>query len=194
MTADQAAPSVDSDDALIARVRAGDTRAFDELVTRYRDYVYNIVQGIVGRSEEARDITQDVFLQVHRSLHTFRRGARFATWLYRIAVNRAVDAARSRHRWSWLSLDDSRRAAEDSEGAPDAGIEQVDERGMVQRIMMEIPPRHRDVLVLRYYQDLTIEEIAAVLGCSEQAAKVRLHRARQQFRAKYEALYGKQEH
>src|SRR5215470_999733 len=85
----------DADGSLIARFVAGDRHAFDSLFFKYQDYVYNVVHGIVGKPEEARDVTQEVFVQVYRSLPRFRHGSRFATWLYRIAINRAVDAARA---------------------------------------------------------------------------------------------------
>src|SRR5689334_11115775 len=88
-----AAQTGDIDDALIARFLGGDRSAFDSLFEKYQDYVYNIVHGIIGKQEEAHDVTQEVFVQVYKALPNFRRGSRFATWLYRIAVNRAVDAA-----------------------------------------------------------------------------------------------------
>src|ERR1051326_8709882 len=72
----------DDDGGLVARFLRGDHAAFDTLFLKYQDYVYNIVYGIVGSAEEARDLTQEVFLQVYRSLPKFRQGARFATWLY----------------------------------------------------------------------------------------------------------------
>src|ERR1051326_2556959 len=98
--------TTDDDGSLVARFLRGDVAAFDSLFSKYQDYVYNIIYGIVGNVEEARDLTQDVFLQVYRSLPRFRQGARFATWLYRIAVNRAVDAARGARRWRFLPIYD----------------------------------------------------------------------------------------
>src|SRR5215831_18175260 len=86
--------TTDEDGGLVARFLRGDAAAFDALFLKYQDYVYNIVYGIVGSAEETRDLTQEVFVQVYRSLPRFRHGSRFATWLYRIAANRAVDAAR----------------------------------------------------------------------------------------------------
>ena len=72
--------AADADGDLIARFLAGDRSAFDALFIKYQDYVYNIVYGIVGQPDEARDISQEVFVQVYRSLGSFRRGSRFATW------------------------------------------------------------------------------------------------------------------
>ena len=182
--------TTDDDGELVARFLRGETAAFDSLFAKYQDYVYHIVFGIVGSAEEARDLTQDVFVQVYRSLPQFRGGARFATWLYRIAANRAVDAARGSRRWRFLPLLDApglmeRRADADQE--PEAQFEQRMEREDIQQILMQCPVGHRQILALRYYQDLSLEEIADVLECSLSAAKVRLHRARIVFKNCYVA-------
>ncbi len=85
---------IDTDASLVERFLGGDTTAFDALFDKYQSYVYRIVYGILGNAAEAQDVTQDVFVQVYRSFHQFNRTARFATWLYRIAVNRSVDRTR----------------------------------------------------------------------------------------------------
>jgi RNA polymerase sigma-70 factor (ECF subfamily) len=183
----------DDDSGLVARFLRGDGAAFDTLFVKYQDYVYNILFGIVGNQEEARDLTQEVFLQVYRSLPKFRYGARFATWLYRIAVNRGVDAARGSRRWRFLPiLDEPTFAlqAADTDLQPESVFERKMERETVQGVLMRCPVAHREALVLRYFQDLSVEEIAEVLGCSVAAAKVRLHRARKVFKDNYMALHG----
>jgi RNA polymerase sigma-70 factor, ECF subfamily len=183
----------DDDSGLVARFLRGDGAAFDALFVKYQDYVYNIVFGIVGSQEEARDITQEVFLQVFRSLPKFRHGARFATWLYRIAVNRGVDAARGSRRWRFLPILDEPAFAltpDEAHLQPESVFERKMERETVQGVLMRCPVAHREALVLRYFQDLSIEEIAEVLACSVAAAKVRLHRARKVFKDHYTALHG----
>ncbi len=190
MSGERTAATGDVDGALIARFLAGDAGAFDVLFARHQDFVYNIVFGIIGRAEEARDVTQEVFLQVYRSLGSFRRGSRFATWLYRVAVNRAVDAARASRTWRWLPFNEALSSTPDPSSNPEQTVAQEGEREAVQSVLMQVPVQHRDVLVLRYYQDLSIEDIAEVLGCSVSAAKVRLFRARQHFKERYVATYG----
>jgi len=185
--------TIDDDCRFVDRFIRGDTTAFDALFAKYQDYVYNIVYGIVGSAEEARDLSQEVFVQVYRSLPKFRKGARFATWLYRIAVNRAVDAARGSRRWRFLPILDvpsiMDRAA-DCENEPEKVFIRGEERDAIQRVLMKCPLNHRDVLVLRYYRGLSIEEIAETLACSVSAAKVRLHRARRVFKDFYVAAPG----
>jgi len=183
----------DDDSGLVARFLRGDGAAFDTLFVKYQDYVYNILFGIVGSQEEARDLTQEVFLQVYRSLPKFRYGARFATWLYRIAVNRGVDAARGSRRWRFLPILDEPAFAltpADTDLQPESVFERKMERETIQTVLMRCPVAHREALVLRYFQDLSVEEIAEVLGCSIAAAKVRLHRARKVFKDHFMALHG----
>jgi RNA polymerase sigma-70 factor (ECF subfamily) len=142
--------AVDADDALIARFLAGHHSAFDALFARYSDYVYNIVYGIVGSQDDARDVTQEVFVQVYRSLPGFRRGSRFATWLYRIAVNRAVDCARSAKSRKWLPLLETLKATPDPDANPSLSALKGSERDASQGLLMSVPIQHREVLVLKY--------------------------------------------
>jgi RNA polymerase sigma-70 factor (ECF subfamily) len=183
----------DDDGLLVARFLRGDVSGFDALFLKYQDYVYNIIYGIVGSGEESRDLTQEVFVQVYRSLPRFRQGARFATWLYRIAVNRAVDAARGARRWRFLPILDepslSHRAA-DPETEPESVFARGQEREDVQKVLLRCPLSHRDILVLRYYRGLSLDEIAETLGCTLAAAKVRLYRARHVFKDNYIATHG----
>lgn len=189
---ERATATGDVDGSLIARFLAGDKSAFDSLFIKYQDYVYNIVYGIIGKPDEAHDVTSEVFVQVYRSLGSFRRGSRFATWLYRVAVNRAVDSARSAMGRRWLPFDETLRATPDPADNPAQALSKRADQDAVQKVLMQVPVQHRDVLVLRYYQDLSIEEISEVLGCSVAAAKVRLHRARLHFKEKYVATFGQE--
>src|SRR5579871_309604 len=185
--------TTDDDGSLIARFMRGDTAAFDSLFSKYQEYVYNIIYGIVGNVEESRDLAQEVFLQVYRALPRFRQGSRFATWLYRIAVNRAVDAARGARRWRLLPLLEEPSLANQvaaPEEEPQSVIERQEARSAVQQVLMRCPLAHRQVLALRYYRGLSLEEIAETLGCSVTAAKVRLHRARGVFKDHYLAVMG----
>jgi RNA polymerase sigma-70 factor (ECF subfamily) len=188
--------ATDDDSRLVARFLRGDAAAFDALFRKYQDYVYHILYGVVGSPEEARDLTQDVFVQVYRSLPKFRHGARFATWLYRIAVNRALDAARSSRRWRFLPIPEEfvlGAHAAVSEEEPEALFARGLEQEAVQKTLLRCPMTHRVVLALRYYRELSLEEIAETLDCSVAAAKVRLHRARQVFKTQYLAVYGTEE-
>ena len=185
--------TTDDDSALVSRFLKGDNSAFDALFSRHQDYVYHILYGIVGNAEEARDLTQDVFVQVYRSLPKFRQGSRFATWLYRIAVNRGVDSARSSKKWRFLPIFHEpgfTSTPADQDFEPEHEYERKLERETIQQALQLCSLSHRETLVLRYYQDLSLEEIAETLNCSLSAAKVRLHRARIAFKNHYVAKFG----
>ena len=185
--------TTDDDSALVSRFLNGDNTAFDTLFCRYQDYVYNILYGIVGTSEEARDLTQDVFVQVYRSLPKFKNNSRFATWLYRITVNRGVDASRSSKKWRFLPIfhePSFTMIPADCDTEPEHEFERKLDRESVQQALQLCSLSHRETLVLRYYQNLSIEEIAETLNCTASAAKVRLHRARIAFKNQYVSKFG----
>ena len=180
--------ATDADGELVSRFLAGDRSAFDVLFLRHQDYVYRIAVGIVGDPEDAQDVAQNAFLQAYRSMGSFRRGARFATWLYRIVVNCAVDALRSAKSRRAVPLDSLARVLPDTSGGPEAVAERHSRDWIVRRALAAVPIQYRDILVLRYYGDLSLEEIAEVLKCSVPAAKVRLHRARIAFKERFADL------
>jgi RNA polymerase sigma-70 factor (ECF subfamily) len=189
VTGEHAAARADPDNAAIDRFLAGDGTAFDELYSRYAAYVHNIAYGVLGDADLAADVTQEVFLQVYRSLPVFRRGSRFATWLYRIAVNRAVDAGRRIKRRRWVPFSPTLEQKPDVSADPAVDDDRRDTAMKVSQVLRQLPRKHQQVLALRYFRELTIEEIAEALGCTPTAAKVRLYRAREKFKEKYASLY-----
>lgn len=174
--------SADADHQAIERFLSGDTSAFEELYHRYQPYVYNVVHGIVQNPEDARDVTQEVFLQVYDALSRFRGGSAFSTWLYRIAVNAAITHVRREKRHPCVPLDALREFRAGSEADPEYQTARAETQEAVQQMLAQLPEQHRAVLVLRYFQELSLEEMAQVLNCSVAAVKVRLHRARHSFR------------
>lgn len=187
--ADNDPASSSEEQMLITRVLQGDRSAFDVLFLRYQNYVYRIVYGMVGSAEEADDLTQEVFVQAFRALPRFRGQSRFSTWLYRIAVNKATDAMRATGRRRLLSLKNWAISQKSAEFPTQQEVDhQQALQDAVQRALMHCPVPFRQVLVLRYYNECSMEEIAETLACSVEAVKVRLHRARETFRKAYEAV------
>lgn len=170
-------------DELVAAARAGDDAAFDALVRATYVDTYTLAHRLTGDDEDARDVTQETYLRAYRGLRRFRGDAQFTTWLYRITTNCATThlGRRSRHRHEELHDDlpvDDLRPSSD----PVARAEQGALRERVGHALRALPPRLRAVVVLRDIYDLPHEAIAAELGISESAAKVRLHRARRKLR------------
>lgn len=178
--------SSDEDNALVATVLAGDVSAFDILYDRYAERVYRIIRGVLSDRDLARDVAQEVFLQAYKALPRFRRTARFGTWLYRIAINRAIDAGRSHGRLRWSSLPATEDGRFGMDEDPAQGRSARVDADDVEKTLASLTPMYRQILVLRYTEEMTIAEIAETLGCSNAAAKVRLHRARLKFKEIHE--------
>jgi RNA polymerase sigma-70 factor (ECF subfamily) len=169
---------------LVAAARTGDREAFDALVGRTYVETFSLACRLVGDEHDARDVVQESYLRAYRGLRRFRGEAQFTTWLYRITANCASThlGRRSRHRHE--ELDDE--IAEGHAGGatdPEAAAEAGDLRQRLQLALSSLPPRLRAVVVLRDVYDLPHEAIAAELGISVSAAKVRLHRARRRLRS-----------
>ena len=174
----------DASAELVVAARDGDRAAFDELVKLTYVATYTLALRLTNNEEDARDVTQEAYLRAYRGLRNYRGDAQFTTWLYRITANCAstFTTGRSRHRHE--TIDDyvqvaDLRAEADVEGLAGSG----ELRDRLAQAVATLPPRLRAVVVLRDVYDLPHEAIAAELGISVSATKVRLHRARHKLRA-----------
>ncbi|MBN1460081.1 MAG: sigma-70 family RNA polymerase sigma factor [Armatimonadetes bacterium] len=177
--------------ALVTRARQGDRDAFDVLVERYTPFVFNLTLRITGSREEAEDCVQEAFLRTFSSLRKFREEAAFSTWLYRVAVNVANDAARRlkvrplREADLSNSTDDAGPDLEElavkgqqAEVGPEASAIIQQRRQVVIQAVRRLPEHHRTVIVLYDLQGLSYDDIARVLGVRVGTVKSRLNRAR----------------
>ncbi len=168
-------------DELVARAQEGDRVAFDELVRRTHADTYTLAYRLCGNEEDARDVVQDAYLRAFKGLKRFRGDAQFTTWMYRITANCAntLMGKRQKHRHDEL-LD----TVEDTDLArdPAAHADVMALRDDLSDALAELSPKLRAVVLLRDVYELPHEDIAAELGISETAAKVRLHRARLQLK------------
>ena len=171
------------DDELVARVRAGETRLFAELVTRYQDPVYAMCLRFLGDRTEAEDVAQEVFLRVHRGLSSFKGEARFSTWLYRITFNLCADWLR-RNRTAARQAAALGEAGDIADGRIDLEGDVVDaeERQRIRGALESLDERYRSVVVLLYYQKLSYKQIAVVLDLPVKTVETRLYRARRLLR------------
>ncbi|CAN5495986.1 RNA polymerase sigma factor [soil metagenome] len=169
--------------ALVVRAQSGDDAAFEELVTATHVETYTLARRLTGDDDDARDVVQEAYLRAYRSIGRFRGEARFSTWMYRITANCASThvGRRRRHRHDEL-LEEMVVVDTDPDLDPAAQADASDLRDRVAVALEELPPKLRAVVVLRDVYDLPHEAIAAELGISESAAKVRLHRARKKLK------------
>ena len=176
---------------LVAAARQGDRLAFEELVRVTTPETYTLAYRLVGNEHDARDVVQEAYLRAYRGIGRFRGDAKFTTWMYRITANCAVTHLERcrRHRHEELA-DDAPLADGNVERDPQARADTSALRSQLGIALQELPPRLRAVVVLRDIYDLPHEAIAAELGITETAAKVRLHRARRRLREQLFPMYG----
>jgi RNA polymerase sigma-70 factor (ECF subfamily) len=179
---------------VVAAARNGDQRAFEELVRATYAETYTLAYRLTGDEEDARDVVQESYLRAYRGLGRFRGDAQFSTWLYRITANCAAThlGRRARNRHEELT-DETPVVDERLDIDPSARAEAGVMRDRLQDALRDLPERLRMVVVLRDVYDLPHEAIAAELGISESAAKVRLHRARRRLRERLFPLRGEEE-
>jgi RNA polymerase sigma-70 factor (ECF subfamily) len=177
------------DDELIARVRAGETRLFAELVARHEDPVYAMCLRFLGDRTEAEDAAQEVFLRVHRGLSSFKGDAKFSTWLYRIAWNLCADLLRRNRKTTGPTVSiEAAREVSDGRIDIEKGVLDEEEQGMVRRALDGLSEIYRGVIILLYYQRLSYEQIAEVLEVPVKTVETRLYRARRLLRIRLEKL------
>lgn len=174
-----------SDAELIERTRAGDASAFDGLIERYQDRVYNLCYRLCPNHADAADLTQTAFLKALESLSRFEARSNFFTWLYRIAANEALSLRRQRRRRPSISLDgvdEDRRASEPTVNEIANRIDQADLMKRLEAALERLEDEFRVAVVLRDVEDMDYSEIAEVLGVPVGTVKSRIHRARMMLR------------
>ena len=181
-------PGSDVEDArIIQRILDGDEDAFVDLVDRYHRRAFWIAFHVLGRGEDARDVVQESFVRLHRSLHRYDFGRSFYTWFYRIVTNLAIDALRKRKSARAVSLD-AVGDRPDDDADPAEPVDREERRASVWRALDRMDAKFRAVLVLRDIHGLSCREIAPILGVTHATARWRLHRGRQIFREQWERL------
>ena len=197
-TGELAPGALDPDRELVDRWQAGDESAFSMLIRRHERRVFGLLLRMLGSVQEAEDVAQETFLNLHRHGHRFRSQSRFSTFLYRVAVNAALNRRRSlgRRRARTEALERRQLAGDDLPSSPrdpedSAAGAQVQAR--VQREVVALPPHLRVPLVLFDIEGLSYSDVASVLQVAEGTVKSRIHRARQALRERLADLVESEE-
>lgn len=186
-----------SDAELVRRCQRGETRAFEELVVRYRGKVYAMIVNMTGNDADAWDLSQEVFLKAWRALAKFEARSQFYTWLYRIAHNVTYDWMRKRKIETGTEFDDEtgnqvaagavtvpRQAAE-----PDRRLSSKETGLRIQQALKELSPEHRAVILMKEVDGLSYQEIAEAAGCSLGTVMSRLFYARKRLQSLLRDVY-----
>ncbi len=164
----------------VRRACAGDRAAFSRLVEAYQKPVYNLAYRMLGNSVEADDAAQETFIRMYTRLHTYDPKRKFSSWLLAIASHYCIDILR-RRRINWASLEDLPPLVQLSMPKTEQPEHQVikgQHSDTVQQLIDTLPPPYRVPIVLRYWYDMSYQEIAETMGVTESTIKTRLHRAR----------------
>ena len=176
-----------TDEEIVERVRAGDVALFEILMRRYNQRLYRVARAILGDESEAEDVMQEAYVRAYRHLDQFAGAARFSTWLTKIAVYDALARARQRRRFVGIEEltehpDFARPPTSMAERDPEQQVLARERHILLEAAIEALPPPYRSVFVLRDVEEMSTAEVAACLGLSEDAVKVRLHRARARLR------------
>jgi RNA polymerase sigma-70 factor, ECF subfamily len=182
-----APPAVGEDEILVDRFRAGDLRAFDELVRKHQRGIYYLARRYVRDPDEAKDVAQRAFVKAFSALRGLRGAGAFRTWLFKIAANLALNHLRDHARLRPVE-ELSEEPSVDAVGA--ARLADAEKQARLLGAIETLPPKQRLVLELRVFQELSFREVADAAGCSENAAKVNFHHAVKKLRACIEGLEG----
>jgi RNA polymerase sigma-70 factor, ECF subfamily len=172
---------------LLDRLRAGEARAFEELVTTYQHRVFGVAVRMLGSPTEAEEVAQETFLRAHRALADFRGDAKLSTWLYAIASRLCLNRLASNEgRMSRARAEGLDRLPAGEGGEPGADLERSEREVALHRAIAELPEERRMVVVLRDLEGLAYDEIAAALSLELGTVRSRLHRARLDLKEKLE--------
>ncbi len=185
------------DDApLIVKSRAGDTSAFDELMTRHRSRVYMVTYSIIRNPDDALDLTQETFIRAWKSLERLDGNTQFVSWLCRIGRNAAIDLLRKKQvrpqselELGPMKIDAASRTTPVQPDRPGASVERGEFYERFERALATLSPEHREVIVLKEVEDLAYKEIAEVVGCSMGTVMSRLFYARKKMQIELRDLH-----
>jgi RNA polymerase sigma-70 factor (ECF subfamily) len=176
-----------SDWDLVKKCQAGEMSAFQELVRRYHQKVYMVVLGLMRNREDALEVSQETFFRAFRKIGGFQGGSTFYTWIYRIAVNLAIDAQRRQKRNPVEfreSMDGLLESQNEVARDPFADVHDRELRENLIKAINDLTPEHKAVIVLRTVEGLSYKDIGEILGCSEGTVMSRLHYARKKLHDK----------
>ena len=176
-----------SDWELVKKCQGGEINAFQELVSRYHQKIYVVLTGLLRNREDALEIAQEAFFRAYKKIKSFQGGSSFYTWLYRIAVNLAIDSQRRQKRNPLEFRETMDGLFEEQNEVARDPFSDVQDRELREKLISainDLTPEHRAVIILRAVEGLSYKDIGEILGCSEGTVMSRLHYARKKLQEK----------
>ena len=169
---------VAEDRELVDRVLEGDNTAFEYLFNRYRDAIHRLFVQRLGGANDADDLLQETFIKVYINIHRYSADYTFGQWVYTIARNTFIDFVRRRQ--DDLSIDDRFYAPASSAPTPEESVINLQQRSQIEQYLDRLAPRFRQLILMRFFEEYSYEEIAAKLALPLGTVKTQIHRAREQ--------------
>ena len=172
----------------LEKARQNDINAWEKLVKEYESMVYHIAYRMMQNEQEAKDISQEIFVKVYRNLSKFDEKSAFSTWLYRIAVNTCIDALRqnkTKQTISWDQHIEQNKNETATYQTPENIYLQREKQNDIMETLQNLSPEHKAIILMRDMQDMTYGEIAECLSVSLGTVKSRIARAREQFKKEF---------
>lgn len=179
---------------LLNLAQSGDRQAFGELVDIYKDKIHALAYRMLGDIQEAEDIAQETFMRVYANMHRYDDQYKISTWIFRIANNLCIDRIRKKKvRGNRLSLDaeitgtdglELYDTIQDETPTPEQRFVQQEVQEKVRMAILSLAPKYRTIMILKYLQDLSLQEISDIVGLPVATVKTRVHRGREALRKK----------
>jgi len=177
---------VESDEQLVDSILNGNQQHFRELILRYQSRVLAVALKVTNNQKDAEDISQEVFLQLYRSLGNFNGDSSFSTWIYRITMNKAIDYKRKQDRQLEQEPEDVISSLpETNRLSPEEALLKNLDKELIHSYLIELPPAYRDVLKLYYFDELSYSEISMKLNVAVKTVESRLYRAKRLIKDKH---------
>lgn len=173
----------------IKAIKKGDQNAYAEIVEIYKNKVYQLCYRMLGNRHEAEDVAQEAFIRAYINIHTYNPDMKFSSWLYRIATNLSIDRIRKKKPDFYLDAEVrgtdgltmySQLASTDA--SPEDTLESLELQEIVQKAILKLPEKYRSVIVLKYIEELSLQEISEILDLPVGTVKTRIHRGREALR------------
>lgn len=189
--------SIIVENKIIEDIKAGNQEAFQQLVEQNQDRIINTCYGFVRNSEDADDITQDVFIEVYRSINKFNKDSKLSTWIYRIAVNKSLDFIKKQNRikrWGGIIKQTTNEHEEQDnwyahDETPEQELEQKERIRILNTAIDKLPTKQKSAFTLHKYEDLSYKEIAEIMETSVSSVESLMHRAKKNLQKSLEKYY-----
>ncbi|GAA0414208.1 MAG: RNA polymerase sigma factor SigW [Bacillota bacterium] len=175
----------------IKQVKKGDQSAFEDVVSFFQNKIYQHCYRMLGNAHEAEDIAQEAFIRAYVNIHSFDDRRKFSTWLYRIATNLTIDRIRKRKPDHYLDAEvkgteglNMYSQLADNGRLPEEEVEGLELQRYIQQEIIQLPPKYRSIIMLRYIEEFSLQEISEILDIPLGTVKTRIHRGREALRKK----------